>query len=181
MAHDASAHELGDRLPPRCAECGWAQVLVAGPELGVQPAPDVVLMPPLVCGTGMSHAQIEAYVMRQEWRCRWCDLGHRRLDRVGPCPYCAGPWERAEPGEFPSGEPCVRLSCRCGCEAEWYPARGWGQTDDYRLNPIVIARRQAQTRDPAVCQWCGDPEFDFVNRPDGFFRRCLRCRAIHRW
>jgi hypothetical protein len=54
-------------------------------------------------------------------------------------------------------------------------------TEDYRLNPVAIARFEAQRPDPAVCQWCGDPEFDFVDRPDGFFRRCLRCRAIHRW
>jgi hypothetical protein len=54
-------------------------------------------------------------------------------------------------------------------------------TEDYRLNPVRIARFEAQKPDPAVCEWCGHPEFDFVTRPDGFFRRCLRCRGIHRW
>jgi hypothetical protein len=33
----------------------------------------------------------------------------------------------------------------------------------------------------AVCEWCGEPTFDFVDRPDGFFRRYLCCRGIHRW
>lgn len=60
------------------------------------------------------------------------------------------------------------------CEAEWYPARGWGKTRDPRLNPVLVARLQALMGDPAVCEWCGDPTF-------GFFRRCLRCRGIHRW
>lgn len=95
----------------RCAECGWAPVLVAGSGLGLQPAPDVVLIPPLLSGTGMTA-------------------------------------EAIEPG------------------------------DRDRVEPVVF---EAQKPDPAVCEWCGDPEFDFVTRPDGFFRRCLRCRGIHRW
>jgi hypothetical protein len=52
---------MGAAEPPRCAQCGWAQVLVAGPGLGVQPAPDVEVLPPLSCATGMTDAEIEAY------------------------------------------------------------------------------------------------------------------------
>jgi hypothetical protein len=129
----------------------------------------------------MTEEAIEAYQRRTEWSCAWCDLGHWRLDRADRCPYCADAWERVEHDEFPSGEPRLRLNCRCGCEAEWYPARGWGKTQDHRLNPIRLAKLQEQMGDPAVCEWCGDPAFEFVNRPDGFFRRCLRCRGIHRW
>jgi hypothetical protein len=129
----------------------------------------------------MTDAQIEAYARKQEWRCGWCDLGHWRLTRVDQCAYCGSPWQAATRSEFSSGEPRIRLRCRCGCEAEWYPARGWGKTRDSRLNPVFAARLQALMGDPGVCEWCGDPEFEFVDRPDGFFRRCLRCRGIHRW
>jgi hypothetical protein len=52
---------------------------------------------------------------------------------------------------------------------------------DPRQDPVLIARLQVLMGDPAVCEWCGDPTFDFVDRADGFFRRCLRCRRIHRW
>ena len=54
---------MGAPEPARCA-----QVLVAGPDLGVQRAPDVVILPPLRCGTGMTDAEIEAYARKKQWR-----------------------------------------------------------------------------------------------------------------
>jgi hypothetical protein len=166
---------------PTCEKCSWPLVLVAGPGLDVQISPDVLTLPPLACATGMTEEQVATYVWKREWQCRWCSLGHCRLARLDQCPYCGRPWETAEHDEFPSGEPRIRLKCLCRFQAEWYPARGWGKTDDYRLNPMVAARWQDLAPDPGVCEWCGDTAFEFVHRPDGFFRRCLRCQGIHRW
>ena len=148
--------------------------------------PDVIVKPPLPCGTrrttsGQNADLWEVKATRPEWRCRWCDLGHYRLDRPNDCPYCCARWEAKESMTFESGEAAVQMRCRCGCDAEWYTARGWGETTDYRLRGSSLVTASIKTDDVGKCAFCGADTFDFVHRPDGFFRRCSGCNAIHRW
>ena len=171
---------------PICPKCAAPTVAVVGSGPEFVKSPDVIVKPPLPCGTrrttsGQNADLWEVKATRPEWRCRWCDLGHYRLDRPNDCPYCCARWEAKESMTFESGEAAVQMRCRCGCDAEWYTARGWGETTDYRLRGSSLVTASIKTDDVGKCAFCGADTFDFVHRPDGFFRRCSGCNAIHRW
>ena len=166
-----------------CSACNWPLVRYVGFGTGLKESPDVTVLPPLQCAHGMTRDEIQQYVLRDEWVCRWCRLRRYRVDRREQCPYCRRRWASEGQGRFASGEIYLTLQCECSCEARWYPERGWGETSDGWTSAerwqLLIG--EGGERDPGKCGWCGAETFDFVQRPDGFFRRCTACKAIHRW
>lgn len=164
--------------------CGWPLIRCVGPGRGLSETPDVIVLPPLRCATGMTREEIDQYFLHDEWVCRWCRLLRYRVERRDRCPYCSRCWESEAEDRFASGELYLALRCTCSCEARWYPARGWGETSQNWLSPErleAVRKERNIDQDPGECSWCGAETFDFVRRPDGFFRRCTACRAIHRW
>src|SRR5262249_3844393 len=143
---------------------------------GLHESPDVIVAPPLLCGTGLSFAELWRIANRDEWVCRWCDLQRHRLGTPQRCPYCGCAWKTVQRAEFRTGEPYLVLACTCLCEARWYPQRGWGESCDRRLVPNFMDQLTSRS-DPGICGWCGAPTFEFMHRPDGFFRRCTECKA----
>ena len=167
-----------------CTACKWPLVRYVGCGKGLHESPDVIVLPPLRCATGMTDEQVEQYVQHDEWVCRWCRLLRYRVDRREECPYCRRGWGSESQDRFTSREVYLTLRCACSCEARWYPERGWGETTENWLSPERINALKIDwniDRDPGKCGWCGAEAFDFVHRPDGFFRRCTVCKAIHRW
>jgi len=164
-----------------CATCKGPLVRYVGPAMELEESPDVTVLPPLHCATGMTDDQIRQYLLRDEWVCRWCRLRRYRVDRRDQCPYCRRCWASEGQGWFGSGEIYLTLQCECSCEARWYPERGWGETTDSWVSPERWQSLIGDGADPGKCGWCGAESFDFVRRPDGFFRRCTACKAIHRW